>query len=127
MKTMACSWRSLRKMRLGKQFEIMRVQKSSRPDGFNFLFVKEFWEMMKLNIMIFLKEFHRHGVLPSGTNSSFTALIAKGKNPQNSEQYRSISLIGCLYKILAKLLANRMRKVFDNVIDQNQSAFIGRR
>lgn len=105
----------------------MRVQKSSRPDGFNFLFVKEFWEMMKLNIMIFLKEFHRHGVLPSGTNSSFTALIAKGKNPQNSEQYRSISLIGCLYKILAKLLANRMRKVFDNVIDQNQSAFIGRR
>lgn len=45
--------------------------KSLGPFGFNFHFIKEFWEMLKSDMMRFLKDFHRHGVLPRGTNSSF--------------------------------------------------------
>jgi len=76
--------------------------------------------------MRYLREFHAHGILPRGTNSSFISLIAKCENPQGFGDFRSISLVNCLYKILAKLLANRMSKVLGEVIDLTQSAFLGR-
>lgn len=74
--------------------------------------------------MRFLKEFHRNRILPRGTNSSFIALIAKFDNPQSLDNIRPISLVGCLYKIFSKTLANKMRKVIGKVIDHFQSAFV---
>ncbi|GKU89787.1 hypothetical protein SLEP1_g3881 [Rubroshorea leprosula] len=59
-----------------------------------------------------------------GSNSSFIALIPKVENPYRIEDYRPISLIGVMYKILAKLLANRLRKVLDKIIGEQQMAFI---
>lgn len=64
-----------------------------------------------------INEFHRHGVLPRGTNLSFLDLIAKCDNTQSLDHFRPISLVGCLYKVLAKILANRMKNVLDKVID----------
>ena len=44
--------------------------------------------------------------------------------PQNLNQYRPMSLIGCIYKIVAKVLARRLKKVLPKIIDERQSAFI---
>ena len=63
-------------------------------------------------------EFHANGVFPRGSNASFITLIPKLKDPQNLCEYRPISLIGCVYKIVAKLLANRLKKVMPNIIDE---------
>ncbi|KAF1872158.1 hypothetical protein Lal_00033812 [Lupinus albus] len=38
--------------------------KSPRPDGFNFRFFQEFWEVVKLDIILFIQEFHGNGKLP---------------------------------------------------------------
>ena len=59
-----------------------------------------------------------------GSNASFLALIPKTNHPQSFNDYRPISLIGCMYKIIAKLLANRLRKVMPGLIDERQSASI---
>ncbi|KHN17109.1 Transposon TX1 putative 149 kDa protein, partial [Glycine soja] len=64
---------------------------------------------------------------PKDCNESFIALISKVNDPQNLNEYRPISLIGCAYKIVAKLLANKMKKVMPDIIDKRQSAFIGGR
>ena len=46
------------------------------------------------------------------------------KNPQALGEYRPVSLIGCMYKIVAKILANRLKKIMPCIIDERQSAFI---
>ncbi|GKU96282.1 hypothetical protein SLEP1_g9530 [Rubroshorea leprosula] len=101
--------------------------KSPGPDGFNFRFVKAMWEDIKADVVGFVQEFHRNGKLVYGSNASFIVLIPKVDNPQKIEEYRPISLIGVMYKIIAKLLANRLRKVLPKIIGEQQMAFIGGR
>ena len=99
-------------------------EKSPGPNGLNFKIIKKFWQLIKLDVLHFLDEFHANGVFPRGCNASFLALIPKVADPHLLNDYRPISLIGCMYKIMAKLLAKRMKKVLPTIIDEAQSAFI---
>lgn len=67
--------------------------------------------------------FNTHGVLPRGTNASFITSVPKIDEPLNLGDFRPISLVGCIYKILSKLLANRLKKMLKGVTDNKQSAF----
>ncbi|GKU90242.1 hypothetical protein SLEP1_g4255 [Rubroshorea leprosula] len=69
-------------------------------------------------------EVHKNGRLVSGLNSSFLALIPKKFNSMELKDYRPISLIGCVYKLLTKVLANRIKAVMLGIISENQSAFL---
>ncbi|GJU81834.1 RNA-directed DNA polymerase, eukaryota [Tanacetum coccineum] len=53
--------------------------------------------------------------------------IPKKVDPLGFSDYRPISLIGCVYKVISKILANRLAKVIASVISPNQSAFIAGR
>ena len=79
---------------------------------------------MKPEVLRFLDKFYVKGRFPKGTNASFITLIPKLLELQNLNQYRPISLIGCIYKIVAKVLARRLKKVMPKIIDEQQSAFI---
>ena len=92
--------------------------KSPGPNGLNFKFIKLFWDIIKPDFLRFLDEFHVNGVVPRGLNASFIALIPKVVDPQVLNEYRPISLIGCAYKILAKILANRLKKVMHSIISE---------
>jgi hypothetical protein len=94
--------------------------KSPGPDGVNFGFIKDFWEDMKGEVMRFITEFHRNGKLTKGLNSTFIALIPRVDSPQRLNDFRPISLVGSLYKILA----NRLRIVIGSVISETQTAFV---
>jgi len=98
--------------------------KSPAPDGVNFGFIKEFWLILKEDIMRFITEFHRNDKLARCINTTFITLIPKVDSPQKLSDFRPISLVGCLYKILAKVLANRLRLVIGKVISETQSAFV---
>jgi len=98
--------------------------KSPGPDGVNFGFIKEFWNLLKDDLLRFMVEFHRNGKLTKGLNSTFIALIPKVSSPQRLNDFRPISLVGILYKILAKVLANRLWSVIGNVVSKSQSAFV---
>ena len=57
-------------------------------------------------------------------NCTFLALIPNTRMPLTLKDYRPISLVGSLYKILAKVLANRLKKVMNTVISPTQMAFV---
>lgn len=101
--------------------------KALGPDGFNLLCFQKFWKLMEGDVCNFIKEFHMHSKLVKGLNSSFISLIPKKENPVGLGYYRPISLIGSVYKILAKVLARRLKAVLPHIISESQTAFIGGR
>ena len=78
--------------------------KSPGPDGISFGFLKDFWDMLKNDVMRLLVEFHRNGKLAKGINSTFIALIPKVDSPQRLNDFRPISLVGSMYKIWQRSL-----------------------
>lgn len=98
--------------------------KSPGPDGFTVGFIKEYWDLLANDFKEVMDRFFTHGRISYGCASSFIALIPKSDDPQSFEDRRPISLIGIIYKVITKILANRLSKVIGSVISDNQSAFI---
>lgn len=101
--------------------------KSPGPDGFNFNFIKAHWDLLKDDILGFVLEFQQNARLPKIIIASFIALIPKSNNPHPLKEFRLISLIGCLYKIIAKILASRLKVVLSRIISPCQTAFLPHR
>lgn len=98
--------------------------KSPGPDGFNFHFIKTFWDTVKQEFVGFISEFHQNGKLVRGSNSSFLTRVPKIASPQQLSHYRPISMIDSMYKVLSKLMENRLSKVLQKLISQSQSGFL---
>ncbi|KHN01192.1 Transposon TX1 putative 149 kDa protein, partial [Glycine soja] len=71
------------------------------------------WDMLKVDFMRYLEEFHQNGVIPRGCNSSFISLIPKVEVPNQLDDFIQFSLVVCMYKMLAKILSNRLKKVLN--------------
>lgn len=69
--------------------------------------------------MFFLVEFHRSKRLTKWINVTLIALIHKVDSPQWLNEFHPISLVGSMYKILAKVLANRICSVIGYVISDS--------
>jgi hypothetical protein len=94
------------------------------PDGFNNAFFKNSWDLLKGEIRILFDQFHGIGSLPSSMLSYFVTLIPKVNSPFSLGDFRPISLLGSLYKLIAKVLASRLAKVMNTLIAPTQSTFI---
>ena len=77
--------------------------------------------------MAFFDHFHRSSEFEWSLNASFLSLIPKKNNALNIKDFRPISLVGSVYKLLSKDLANRLRRVLDNLISESQNSFVGGR
>ena len=63
--------------------------------------------------------FAEGGSWTKGTNASFITLVPKIVNPQLLNDFRPISLVGCVYKIVSKILSSRLKRVLDKVTKDN--------
>ncbi|GJS38442.1 hypothetical protein Tco_0563485 [Tanacetum coccineum] len=94
------------------------TDKSPGPDGFTFGFYRRFWKIIENDVYDAVKYFFTYGNIPKGCNSSFIALIPKIPDANMVKDFRPISLIGSLYKIIAKILANRLVGVLGDIVNE---------
>ena len=57
-------------------------------------------------------------------NHTFIALIPKVNNPEKVSNFRPISLYNVIYKIISKVIANRLKPMLNSIISETQSVFI---
>ncbi|WOH13938.1 hypothetical protein DCAR_0933451 [Daucus carota subsp. sativus] len=98
--------------------------KAPGPDGINAGVLTTLWPEIKMEVLKVFNDFHRDGKLPSGSNSSFIALIPKSPNALHPSQFRPISLMNALLKLLTKVMANRLKPFMPHLVSQHQTAFI---
>ena len=77
--------------------------------------------------MAVFSEFHRRRQLVKSLNVTFVSLVSRKVDAVEMKGFRPISLVGEMYKILSKVLANRMKTVLGKIISKSQNAFIGGR
>ena len=75
-------------------------------------------------MLVVFSEFYEYGSFVRSLNATFLSLIPKKVNAVEVKDFRPISLVGSMYKILAKVLANRLSVVLAAVISPSQNAFI---
>jgi len=102
----------------------MNPDKAPGPDGFSLAFFQDCWDVIKSDFMGVFQDFHTHSKFVKSLNATFIALISKKSVALDLKDFQPISLVSGVYKIIAKALANRMRRVMEKVISNSQNAFV---
>ncbi|GAU10125.1 hypothetical protein TSUD_418540, partial [Trifolium subterraneum] len=102
----------------------MHPDKSPGPDGFNPAFYQRFWEQCSDDIFSAASTWLERGYFPTSLNDTNICLIPKCDNPTSMKDLRPISLCNVLYKMISKMLANRLKCCLDKCVSQEQSAFV---
>jgi hypothetical protein len=74
--------------------------------------------------MAVFQTFHESGEFERSLNATFLVLIPKKHDAEEVKDFRPISLVGGVYKIISKVLANCLRVVLPNIISETQNAFV---
>ncbi|KAL6347121.1 hypothetical protein AAG906_012702 [Vitis piasezkii] len=75
-------------------------------------------------VMGFFKEFFEQSSFVRSLNATFLVLISKKGSAKDLKDFKTISLIRGLYKLFAKVLANRLKRVVGKVVSEFQHAFM---
>ena len=82
--------------------------KSPGLDGFSMAFFQSCWSILKSDTMAVLHNFHDQAVFERSLNISFLAPIPKKFDVMEVKDFLPISLVGGMYKIISKVLANHL-------------------
>lgn len=97
----------------------MHSTKASSPDGMSPIFYQKIWDIIGLDLINCVLNALNSGVMPSDLNETFICLIPKVKSPKKITEFRPISLCNVIYKIISKVLANKLKRTLAVVIDES--------
>ena len=99
----------------------MHPHKSPRSDGMNTGIFQAYWDIVGEEVTRTCMKCLNDCQLPEGMNSTLIVLIPKKSRQERISDLRPISLCNVVYKIMAKVLANRLKEVLQSVISESQS------
>jgi hypothetical protein len=102
----------------------MPLDKAPGPDSFNGQFLKSCWHIIKEDIYQLCFDFYDGNLNLESINMGHITLIPKAPSPENINEYRPITLLNCVLKLLTKLLADRLQKIVLKIIHKNQYGFL---
>ena len=77
--------------------------------------------------MGFFGDFYESSCFKRSLNATFVVLVPKKGGAKELKDFRPINLVGGLYKLLAKVLVNRLKWVVDSLVSDFQHVFVGGR
>ena len=92
-------------------------EKALGPGGFTTAFWQFSWNTVKSEVMAIFKDFFDIDKFVKSLNSTFIVMIPKKEGADDLKDFRPISLVGSLYKLIAKVLANRLKKVMSRLVN----------
>ncbi|XP_043714817.1 uncharacterized protein LOC122663178 [Telopea speciosissima] len=105
----------------------MAPLKPPGPDGLPPMFFQKYWEFVKEDLFSLVVDFFKTGCIAKELNRTYICLIPKVGAPETADQFHPISLCNVAFKIITKLVADRLHGILDQLIASNQSAFIPNR
>ena len=102
----------------------MKEDSAPGPDGFGVAFFKNFWEMIKDEIIDMVNDFYLGNLDISRLNYGVITLLPKIKNANTVKNFRPICLLNVCFKIFTRLLLGRLTSLANKLIGRNQTAFI---
>eukprot|EP00253_Pinus_taeda_P028496 PITA_28496 len=102
----------------------MPNDKALGPDGFTINFYKACWPTIKSEIWEVVEDSRRSGTILKLLNSTFLGLVPKEENAHTPEKFRPIALCNVIYKIISKVIANRLKPILPNLISEEQSGYV---
>ena len=118
-----CLTRNFSKEEVETALKQMAPLKAPGPDGMLPIFFQHYWESIGDDIVKAMISYLNSNSIEPGLNHTFITLIPKVKSPEFVTEFRPIALCNILYKLVSKVLANRLKKVLPYIISESQSTF----
>eukprot|EP00253_Pinus_taeda_P003178 PITA_03178 len=103
---------------------VMEPDKAPGPDGFTARFLQSCWLIVEKDLSRMIQKSQECQKIGGSTNSAFLALIPKEKGANTFNRFRPISLCNIGYKLITKVIANRLKIILPDIIPTNQGGFI---
>ena len=104
---------------------LKKVNMKSAPgiDGFSYRFICKYWDNFRVPLFNCANECLENGNLPSSFTTAQIKLIPKKGNCESIKNWRPISLLSNFYKIISRLINNRLKKITSRVLSRGQKGF----
>ncbi|KAK2426743.1 hypothetical protein QL285_025379 [Trifolium repens] len=94
------------------------------PDGFGAFFYQHYWEIVQQDVTNAVLEFFTKSWILPGFNANIIALIPKSPEATSIDQYRPIAMANFKFKVISKILADRLASILPSIISDEQKGFI---
>ncbi|OAY66433.1 LINE-1 retrotransposable element ORF2 protein [Ananas comosus] len=98
--------------------------KAPGPDGYSIRFYQTFWDTVKDDLFNLFQDLYEGRLSTTLIDYSYICLIPKKVGAERASDFRPISLLNGIQKIVSKVLANRLVVVLNDLISPSQSAFV---
>ena len=102
----------------------MHPTKASGPDGMSAIFFQKYQDVVGNDITCMVLNVLNSDVSIADINQTNITLIPKINCPLKMSDFRPISLCNVIYKLVSKVIANRLKNILPQIISENQSAFL---
>ncbi|XP_058783572.1 uncharacterized protein LOC131658278 [Vicia villosa] len=100
----------------------LKPNSASGPDGFGGVFFHKYWDIIKHDVIEAVLQFFTQGWISPNYNANTLVLIPKAKEASSLGHYRPIALANFKFKIIPKILADRLSSILPNLISVEQKA-----
>lgn len=119
--------RDLTRAEITTAINSFKPHKSPGLDGLHPFFCQKYWNIIDNSVEDFCFAVFTHWEIPHCINNTYICLVPKSSNAATIGQCRPISLFNTIYKIITKILVNRVKPFLQDLIGPTQASFLANR